>query len=108
MNTIVTIFRSRLRPEHVAQYHQLAPEIEQLARSMPGFLAFKSCSAPDGERISIVEFASEAHHNAWRDHPQHREAQNLGREKFYSEFLIQVCRLEKEYGMPRATHRIQK
>jgi heme-degrading monooxygenase HmoA len=100
MSHIVTIFRSRLRPEHAEEYHRLAPQIERLAKSMAGFVAFKSFAAPDGERVSIVEFASEAAHNAWRDHAQHRAAQKLGREKFYAEFRIQVCRIEKDHGMP--------
>lgn len=99
METIITIFRSRLRPEHIEEYHRIAPEIQQLAESMPGFVSFKSFSAQDGERISIVEFASEAAHIAWRDHPRHRQAQQLGREKFYSEFRLQVCRVERDYGM---------
>lgn len=38
----------------------------------------------------IIEFESETTHNAWRIHPEHREAQRLGREKFYWEFQIQV------------------
>ena len=99
MSSIVTIFRSRLRPEHAAEYHLVASQIERLARSMTGFVAFKSFSAPDGERVSLVEFESEAAHNARRDHPRHRAVQQLGRERFYSEFHIQVCRVEKEHGM---------
>jgi heme-degrading monooxygenase HmoA len=97
---IITIFRSRLRPEHIEEYERLAPRIEALARSMPGFVSIKGFTAGDGERVSIVEFDSEERHNAWRNHPEHREAQRLGREKFYSEFHIQVCRVERAYGMP--------
>ena len=102
MSHIMTIFRSRLRPEHEEEYHEVAPRIEQLAKSMPGFVAIKAFAAPDGERVSIVEFASEEEHRAWREHPEHRVAQKLGREKFYSEFRIQVCRLERDYT---TTHR---
>jgi heme-degrading monooxygenase HmoA len=96
---IVTIFRSRLRPEHQDQYQAMAARMHALAETMPGFVSIKTFSAPDGERVSIVEFASEAQHNAWREHPKHREAQTLGRELFYSEFRIQVCRVERSYGM---------
>ncbi len=97
---IITIFRSRLRPEHIEEYERLAPRIEALARTMPGFVSIKGYLAADGERVAIVEFDSEEHHNAWRNHPEHREAQRLGREKFYSEFHLQVCRVERAYGMP--------
>jgi len=88
---IITIFRSRLRPEHVAEYSEVATRIHALAETMPGFLGIKSYVAEDGERVSIVEFADQAAHDAWRDQADHRKAQQLGREKFYSEYQIQVC-----------------
>ena len=89
---IVTIFRSRLRPEHQAEYAAWAQRIHDLATAMPGFLSIKGFTAEDSERVSIVEFASEETHRAWREHPEHRVAQALGRQKFYAEYRIQVCR----------------
>lgn len=86
----MTIFRSRLRPEHEKEYHEWGGRMESLARSMPGFLSFKTFYAGDGERVSIVELETAETHEAWRKHPEHMEAQRLGREKFYSEFKIQV------------------
>ncbi len=77
----------------------MAHKIHELALKMPGFISIKTFAADDGERVSIVEFESEATHNAWRNHPEHRVAQQLGREKFYSEFRIQVCQVEKDYAM---------
>lgn len=96
---IVTVFRSRLREEHREDYTRMAAEMKALARSMPGFLSMKTFVAEDGERVSIVEFASEETHAAWREHPAHREAQRLGRERFYSAFRIQVCRVERDYTL---------
>jgi len=95
---ILTIFRSRLRPEHENEYHERADSMESLARSMPGFVSFKTFYARDGERVSIVEFESAGAHEAWRKHPEHMEAQRLGREKFYSEFKIQVSENPREYS----------
>jgi len=94
---ILTIFRSRLRPEHAEEYAVVATRMDELAHSMPGFLAIKTFTAADGERVSIVEFADEESQRAWREHPEHREAQRLGRERFYQEFRIQVCRLERAH-----------
>ena len=88
---ILTVFRSRLRPEHLDEYHAVAERIHALAMSMTGFVSIKTFAADDGERVSIVEFATRQAHDAWRDHPEHVEAQRLGREKFYSEYSIQVC-----------------
>jgi heme-degrading monooxygenase HmoA len=97
---MVTVFRSRLRPEHIKEYEQVLARMRELVKSMPGFVSAKTFTAPDGERVSIEIFESPETLAAWREHPEHREAQRLGREKFYAEFHIQVCRLEREYGMP--------
>src|SRR5262245_731586 len=88
---IVKRFRSRLRPEHQEEYSRVAVRIHDLAVTMPGFVSIKTYTADAGDRVSIVEFESRETHEAWRNHPEHREAQRLGRERFYSEFRIQVC-----------------
>jgi len=99
---VITLFRSRLRPEAREEYERWAGRMNQLAKAMPGFVSIKTFAADDGERISIIEFESERAHGAWRDHPEHREAQRLGRERFYAEFQIQLCTPVRRYGFSRA------
>ena len=89
---IVTVFRSRLREGAEDNgYPQLAADMEARAASMPGFVEFKTFVAGDGERVSIVVFESLEEQQAWRQHPEHRAAQDLGRERFYSEYTVTVC-----------------
>ena len=88
---IVVLFRTRLRADAGPDYHPLADRMLALAQTMPGFVSFKHYGAPDGERISVVEFASMADANRWRDHPEHREAQQRGRNEFYAWYRLQVC-----------------
>lgn len=89
---IVTVFRSRLRPQAEDHgYAGLAARMEDRARAMPGFVDFKTFTASDGERLSVVVFDSAEHHRAWRDDPEHRDAQDRGRKEFYSEYSISVC-----------------
>lgn len=88
---MLTVFRSRLRPGVDADYAATADELEALARRAPGFVDFKTFTAADGERVSLVTFADRASHDAWRDHPRHRQAQQAGRERFYAEYAISVC-----------------
>jgi len=90
---VVTVFRSRLNPGDHAEYEQMAEEIETIARSVEGFVDLKTFSAPDGERLSLVIFSSRKTHEAWRDHPDHRRAQRLGRRRFYRSYDILVCKL---------------
>ncbi len=92
---VVTVFRSRLRPDGAEAYGQLAPDIERLARSMPGLIDVKSFTAEDGERVTIVTFADDESQSAWRQHPEHLIAQGRGRSEFYDEFSLQVCRTER-------------
>ena len=100
---VVTIFRSRLRPEHRDEYDRWAQRIHDLAVTMPGFISIKTFTAEDGERVSLVEFESEEAVRAWREHPDHREAQELGRKLFYSEYRIQVCQPLRDYSFPKKT-----
>ena len=84
------MFRSRLRPGVEAEYGKLAAKMTELAQGMPGFLDSKTFTHADGERMTVVTFADMESHTAWRDHPAHRVAQDLGRTRFYSEYSIQV------------------
>jgi heme-degrading monooxygenase HmoA len=99
---VLTVFRSRLRPEHVEEYNRWAARIHDLAMQQPGFMSIKTFTAEDGERVSLVEFDSEDTHEAWRNHAEHLQAQALGRERFYAEFRIQVCSVTRDYGFRNA------
>jgi|GEM_PF-7116476 len=81
---LVTVFRSKLRPENAAEFQALADRMRALAEAMPGFLSYKVYRADDGERCSIIEFQTAEQLLAWRNHPEHVTAQELGRQRFTS------------------------
>lgn len=88
---MLTVFRSRLRSDAEAQgYNEVAADMERRARAMPGFMEFKTFTAEDGERVSIVIFDSIDNHNRWRDDPDHRAAQQRGRDEFYTDYRVIV------------------
>ena len=91
MSEVVTVFRTRLRADAADEYGALAPRMLELAQSMPGFVDAKTFTAADGERVTVVTFADRASHEAWRDHPEHREAQRRGVAEFYADYSIQVA-----------------
>jgi heme-degrading monooxygenase HmoA len=95
---VITIFRSRLRPEHQEEYSQWATRMHDLAVKMPGFVSIKTFTAEDGERVSLVEFESEQTMRHWRENADHQQAQELGRKQFYSEYRIQVCQPVRDYS----------
>lgn len=97
----VVVFRNRLREEAADEYAGWAARMEELARRAPGFVSLKTFAADDGERVSVAEFESDADARRWGADPEHLQAQKLGRERFYSEFTLQVCEVRRERRMTR-------
>jgi heme-degrading monooxygenase HmoA len=93
---LITVFRSRLKPGVRDEYNALVERMNQLARTMPGYISHKGYLAEDGERMTIVEFEHEDGLRAWRTNPEHIEAQKLARQKYYAEYHVQVCTLDRE------------
>lgn len=88
---IVTVFRSRLNAEAQEDYGAMAKRMSELVRTVPGYVSHKGFVAEDGERVTIVEFESEAALRDWKRHPEHTEAKKLGFTKFFSAFKYQIC-----------------
>jgi len=93
---LVIVFRSRLKPGLREEYVALVDRMAALARTMPGYISHKGFFADDGERVTIVEFEHEEGLRTWRRNPEHVAAQKLAREKYYTEYHVQVCTLERE------------
>ncbi len=93
---IVTVFRSRLQPGVRDEYVALVERMERIARTMPGYISHQGFFADDGERVTIVEFENEEGLRAWRTNPEHIAAQKLARQKYYTEYHVQVCTLARE------------
>ncbi len=98
---IVTVFRSRLRPESVAEYGDWASRMSDLAKTMPGYISHKGFTAPDGERVTIVEFEDEVSLKGWSQQEEHMAAKKKGRADFYSEYKIQVCTVQRQSDFPK-------
>ena len=88
---VVTVFRSRLRPDNLGEYDATAELMSSLAQQMPGYVEHKAFTADDGERVTVVTFADRGSHEAWRTRAEHRVAQRRGREAFYASYSLQVA-----------------
>jgi heme-degrading monooxygenase HmoA len=93
----ITVFRSRLRADVPDDYGPLAAELEARAAEFPGFVEFKEFTADDGERLALVRFASDEAEAAWRDDRRHRDAQQQGRDRFYTEYDVAVCSVRRRH-----------
>jgi heme-degrading monooxygenase HmoA len=93
---ILVAFRSRLRPESTESYAAMAQEIAPLALQVPGYVAHKAYTAPDGERVTLVEYETEDAVKLWARDAQHATAKRAGRTEFFSWYRVQVCQVLRD------------
>ena len=99
---VVVVFRIRLRPDlDVADYEATGERMAELASAMPGF-AGMDYAAVDGGELLVVRFESHETLAAWRNHPEHLEAQQAGRERFFAHYSIEVCDEVRSYEFTAA------
>jgi len=92
------IFTS-LRTDGDNGYGDRAERMVELAATMPGYLGIESARGADGLGITVSYWQDEAAIAHWKAESEHREAQRLGRERWYTAFELRVARVERAYGM---------
>ena len=95
---VVVVFRSRLKPGIEKEIEETDARMAALAATMPGYVSYRQFVSADGEGVAVVEFESHESVAAWRAHPEHREAQRLGRERWFTEYRITVCDAVRDYS----------
>ncbi|MGM0784002.1 MAG: antibiotic biosynthesis monooxygenase family protein [Pseudomonadota bacterium] len=90
------IFSSH-RTEGDHGYGAMAERMVALAASQPGFLGIES--AREGLGITVSYWESLEAIKNWKRHAEHREAQQLGHERWYADFRVRIAKVEREYGM---------
>lgn len=92
----VTIFRFRIADGAAREFFTAVQRMNELAATMPGYVAHKAFRAEDGEFLIHIEFEDEETMRAWGRHPEHLKAKADGRKTFFSEYRTQVCDLIRE------------
>lgn len=98
---ILTVIRTRVRPELADEYQAEFDRMWQIAEQQPGFISRSKFMAEDGEALSLQEWESLEHLQAWRDHPAHVEIKKRGRAEFYQDYTIHICAAPQTYGFTR-------
>ncbi len=88
------IFTS-LRTEGDNGYGAMSDAMNKLARQQPGFLGIESAREEIGITISYWE-SLEAIKN-WKANTAHLFAQQQGREKWYEQYKVRICKVERDY-----------
>jgi heme-degrading monooxygenase HmoA len=88
----LVVFRNRKRAGYdAAAYAADAERMAALAAAQPGYLAFKSYVAEDGEVVAISEWADEAAARAWGRQADHAAVQGRGRDGYYEDYTLFAC-----------------
>ncbi len=74
----------------------MSQRMDELAREQPGYLGIESARSGLGITVSYWD-SLEAIQN-WKRNSEHQMAQTYGRDKWYSQFRIRICKVEREYG----------
>ncbi|MCP1726600.1 heme-degrading monooxygenase HmoA [Natronospira proteinivora] len=91
------IFSSYRNPGDDEGYGAMADRMVELAAQQPGFMGVESVR--DGLGITVSYWESLDSIKAWKRHAEHREAQRLGHEKWYSSFKVRIAKVERDYGI---------
>ena len=80
-------------------YEASASGIRALAARQPGFLGINAVTEGPSE-ITVSYWESAEAIRAWKQHPEHIRAQQLGRRRWYRHYEVRVCRIERAYAGP--------
>ncbi|MFV0523525.1 MAG: antibiotic biosynthesis monooxygenase family protein [Acidimicrobiales bacterium] len=81
-------------------YERTAARMDELAGRQPGYLGIESARDRHGFGITVSYWVDADAAAAWKTVAEHRAAQTLGRERWYTDYLVRVCTVERSYGTP--------
>ena len=91
----VVIFRAKIRTLD-DEYFRVAARMRELALTQFGCVEFQSVSEGDAE-IALSYWADEASILAWKQHAEHVIAQQLGRERWYESYCVEIAAITRHY-----------
>lgn len=91
----VVIFRATVR-ELDSEYSALAARMRELALTRFGCVEFHALTQGN-EEIALSYWPDEESILAWRQHPEHVEAQRLGRTRWYDSYRVEVSEITRDY-----------
>jgi heme-degrading monooxygenase HmoA len=89
------IFTS-LRNDDIEGYAETAARMVELAALQPGFLGVESAREDLG--ITISYWSDLESIKKWKAHAEHLEAQKLGMDKWYSNYMTRISLVERDYS----------
>ena len=94
----VVIFRAKLKSID-SEYAHVARRMRELALDSFGCLEFYAV-AEGANECALSYWPNEESIRAWKSHGEHVLAQELGKERWYDSYSVQVAHITREYSFP--------
>jgi heme-degrading monooxygenase HmoA len=98
---IAVIFEVTMEECERGRYLDIAAELRPLLDGIDGFLSierFQSLNEP-GKLLSLSFWRDERAVAAWRNTPEHRSAQAIGRAEVFRDYRLRIATVARDYGM---------
>ena len=90
---------STILKEDISGYQDMANKMEDLAKLQDGYLGIESARNEIG--ITVSYWKNEQAILDWKNNIEHKEARQLGKEKWYKKYQLRICKVEREYGFEK-------
>jgi heme-degrading monooxygenase HmoA len=94
---VAVIFTSERTDADEEGYETTAAAMAELASTQPGYLGIESTRS-SAFGITVAYWTDEAAAVAWKQVAAHREAQRLGRDRWYRGYRVRVATVTRDYG----------
>jgi heme-degrading monooxygenase HmoA len=84
---------------NLADYEKTAIRMEELAKLQEGYLGIESTRNEIG--ITVSYWKDLASITKWKNNIEHTEARDIGREQWYQQYQLRICKVERDYGFKR-------
>jgi len=91
---VAVIFTTE-QSDDIDGYAAMAERMLELARTQPGFLGVESVRE-GAQGVTVSYWRDMGCVRAWGAHPEHREAQRLGRERWYKTWRLRIVEVGVE------------
>ena len=88
-----------LLTKNLADYEKTAMRMEELAKLQDGYLGIESTRNEIG--ITVSYWKDLASISKWKNNIEHTEARVTGRNKWYQQYQLRICKVERDYGFKR-------
>lgn len=78
-------------------YNNMAQELNDLAKEQKGFIGMESVKEDDKE-ITVSYWRTLEDIKNWSENERHMEAKKGGKTKWYDNFIVRICKVEREYN----------